>query len=91
MSACRACGKSIEFVETNSGKLMPVDEDGASHFATCPQADRFRKPAPPQDTCLACGSQDLEHLPGKGPHHGAIRCRECRAFRWLRKPAESTT
>lgn len=87
MPACRACKKPIQFTETKNGKLMPVEEDGVSHFARCPQAERFKKPAPPQDECLACGSKDLEHLPGQGPHHGAIRCKECKTHRWLRKQA----
>lgn len=91
MPACRGCGAPISFTETANGKLMPINADGESHFATCSASPHNQKPAPPQDTCLACGSQDLEHLPGKGPHHGAIRCRDCRAFRWLRRPAESTT
>lgn len=85
MASCRGCGKPVEFVPTKNGRLMPVDEDGTSHFATCPNAARFRKPAPPQDECLACGSKDLDHLPGQGPHAGAIRCRACGVHRWLRK------
>lgn len=87
MAACRGCGAQIEFKPTKNDRLMPVDADGTPHFATCSQADRFRKPAPPQDTCLGCGSKDLQRLPAVGPHHGAIRCRECGAHRWLRKPA----
>jgi hypothetical protein len=87
MATCRGCGAVIAFAETARGKLMPIDIDGTSHFATCPQAERFRRPAPPQDVCLGCGSQDLEHLPGQGPHHGAIKCRECGQHRWLRKQA----
>lgn len=88
MSArCRACRAEISFAPTSTGKLMPVDADGTSHFATCPQADRFRKPAPAQDVCLGCGSKNVEQLPGQGPHYGAIKCRECGQHRWLRRPA----
>lgn len=89
MAACRACGVAITFEETKNGKLMPVDADGTSHFATCPQADRFRKPALPEDQCHACGSKEIERLPGKGPHHGAIRCLNCGVRRWLRKPVSA--
>lgn len=87
MARCRACSAEITFVLTKFGKHMPVNSDGVSHFATCPAAERFRKPAPPQDECLSCGSKDLDRLPGQGPHHGAIRCRDCGAHRWTRKPA----
>lgn len=88
MPACRACGEQIRFELTASGKHQPISlKTGVSHFADCPQAERFKKPAPPQDECLACGSKDLEHLPGQGPHHGAIRCKECKTHRWLRKQA----
>ena len=83
MSRCRNCQAEIQWVETPNGRLMPIDADQVSHFARCPAA---RKPAPPQDVCLSCGSRDLERLPGKGPHHGAIRCRVCGAHRWLRTP-----
>lgn len=87
MATCRGCGAVIAFTETVNGKLMPINVDGVSHFATCPQSERFRKPAPPKDVCLGCGSQSLEHLPGTGPHAGAIKCRECGQHRWLRKDA----
>jgi hypothetical protein len=39
---CRGCGAEIYWVETKSGKNMPVNRDGTSHFATCPKADEFR-------------------------------------------------
>jgi hypothetical protein len=86
MAACRACGATIEFKETASGKLMPTDPDGTSHFATCSDAAKFRKPEHPRDECHACHSRHVENLPGKGPHHGAIRCLDCGTLRWLRKP-----
>lgn len=86
MAKCRSCDAEIRFEETAKGNLMPVDADGVSHFATCPAADRHRKPAPPQDECLACGSKDLDRLPGVGQHYGAIRCRDCGEHRWLRRP-----
>jgi hypothetical protein len=60
MANCAGCGAEIEFVKTPTGNLIPVDlkyimvitDEGKavrgriSHFATCPQADRFRKPKP---------------------------------------------
>ena len=55
---CRSCDAPIVWVKTQAGKNMPVDatsfdrEDGLvfnpdkhiSHFATCPNADKHRKP-----------------------------------------------
>ena len=43
-SRCRKCDKFFYWVRMESGKLMPVDIDGTSHFATCPAADEFRRP-----------------------------------------------
>lgn len=40
---CRSCGADIWWVETSGGKNMPIDRDGNSHFATCPDADRHRR------------------------------------------------
>jgi DNA-directed RNA polymerase subunit RPC12/RpoP len=84
-SACRNCGAPIDWRETSNGRLQPIDPDtGEVHFATC--AARPAKPALPSHVCLKCGSLDLEHLPGVAMHHGAIRCRDCGAHRWLPKP-----
>lgn len=46
-SECRSCGEPIIWCITAKGKKMPVDmpEDDApttSHFATCPEADKWR-------------------------------------------------
>jgi hypothetical protein len=54
---CRTCNAKIIFLETASGKRMPVDSDTvepddetfdgsrhASHFAVCPAANQHRKP-----------------------------------------------
>ena len=45
-STC-SCGAKIKWFITPKGKRMPVDvfESGAvdSHFATCPNAEQFRK------------------------------------------------
>lgn len=54
---CRSCGADIVWMKTVNGKSIPVDaetvhDSGAelfdsnfhvSHFATCPDADKFRK------------------------------------------------
>ncbi len=43
---CKYCGKQIVFVPTASGKAMPINSNGASHFATCEpyqQRKRTRK------------------------------------------------
>ena len=55
---CRSCGKLIAWYPTKSGKKCPVDMETVedpkavlfdpkkmkSHFATCPQANNWRKP-----------------------------------------------
>ena len=57
MSQCKSCGKAIVWLKTERGKNIPVDADSVSdkeakifdpdtmvsHFATCPDADRFRR------------------------------------------------
>lgn len=89
MPACRACGEAIRFEPTAAGKLQPISvKTGVSHFADCPEAARFKKPAVPDNAC-ACGSENVERLPGTGPHYGALRCHDCGAHRWLRRPAET--
>jgi hypothetical protein len=40
---CRGCGAKVIWIVTKAGRNMPVDSDGTSHFATCPQAKQFRK------------------------------------------------
>lgn len=89
MPACRACGEAIRFESTASGKLQPISiKTGVSHFADCPEAARFKKPVLPDNVC-ACGSENVERLPGVGPHFGALKCHDCGARRWLRKPQET--
>lgn len=39
---CRSCGEGIVWTVTKAGKRMPVNPDGISHFATCPQAAEWR-------------------------------------------------
>lgn len=89
MAQCRACGAEIRFEKNVNGRWEPISlETGETHFIDCPEAKTFRKPALPDNVCTSCGSLDVEKQPPKGPHTGgAIRCNDCRAWRWLRKPA----
>jgi hypothetical protein len=54
---CRTCRAKIIWFKTSAGKNMPVDADTVepedeeldlprhvSHFATCPEADKHRRP-----------------------------------------------
>jgi hypothetical protein len=56
---CSSCGADIVWFRTAKGKRMPVDESSTlpndaehqldlkrhkSHFSTCPDAEKFRKP-----------------------------------------------
>ena len=45
-SQCKACGQKIYWAETKNGKQMPINACGLceweSHFATCPEANKFR-------------------------------------------------
>jgi hypothetical protein len=52
-SKCKSCKAEIEWWETNNGKKLPFDpmpaDDHAkvtAHFASCPNADDHRRPAP---------------------------------------------
>lgn len=60
ITRCRSCRARIVWLETHAQKTMPVDADTVdpadvlfdrnahrSHFATCPNAKRHRKPRPP--------------------------------------------
>jgi hypothetical protein len=40
---CAGCKATIYWIVTLKGKKMPVNPDGTSHFATCPQAATFRR------------------------------------------------
>lgn len=83
---CRNCGEPISFTLNHNDKWVPTNDDGSNHFSTCVAKKQERGPRPPDDVCLACGSLDVERLPGQGPHWGAIRCNDCRQHRWLRAP-----
>lgn len=40
---CRSCGAPVLWLESKNGKKSPFNADGVNHFATCPQADSWRK------------------------------------------------
>ena len=57
---CHSCHARIIFFDTKRGRVMPVDADTVladdtrldlshmvSHFATCPNSERHRKPRQP--------------------------------------------
>jgi hypothetical protein len=57
ITRCRSCNAKVIWFETPKGKNMPVDADTVeagdealdlsrhvSHFRTCPNADKHRKP-----------------------------------------------
>jgi hypothetical protein len=43
LGRCRGCGAPIAWARTPAGRSAPLDRDGVSHFATCPEAERFRR------------------------------------------------
>ncbi len=43
IDSCRACGQSILWCYTRHGRYSPHDQDGTSHFATCPHASSYRR------------------------------------------------
>lgn len=43
VGTCRTCGAQVAWCRTPAGKPAPVNPDGVSHFATCPQADQHRR------------------------------------------------
>jgi hypothetical protein len=44
VGVCRSvkCNAKVVFVALPSGKTPPYNEDGISHFATCPDAESFK-------------------------------------------------
>jgi len=40
---CKACGKTIHFVKTKNGKMMPVEWDGTPHWGNCTDPGGFKK------------------------------------------------
>jgi hypothetical protein len=43
VSACRACGASIRWRRTQTGKATPVNLDGTSHWESCSNPAKFRR------------------------------------------------
>ena len=43
VGACRSCGAEILWALTPRGRKAPLNRDGTSHFATCPQSLDWRK------------------------------------------------
>jgi hypothetical protein len=41
-STCRSCAAKVFWIVTSLRRKMPVDHDGTSHFATCPNAAQHR-------------------------------------------------
>lgn len=44
VASCRSCRAEVMWCDTKSHKRSPINRDGASHFATCPQAESWRRP-----------------------------------------------
>ncbi|MFB2878697.1 hypothetical protein [Floridanema aerugineum] len=42
-STCEACKARVNWVKTPNGKYTPINLDGSTHWATCPDAKRFKK------------------------------------------------
>ena len=40
---CRSCGAEVLWCLTAARRKAPINADGTSHFATCPQADSWRR------------------------------------------------
>jgi hypothetical protein len=44
LADCRGCGQKMAWTMTPAKRRAPLNPDGTSHFANCPEADRFRQP-----------------------------------------------
>jgi hypothetical protein len=44
VTKCRSCKAEIRWTVSKRGKFAPLNRDGTSHFANCPQAATWRKP-----------------------------------------------
>lgn len=79
---CRACNARIAWIVTPNGKKLPLDVDRGEqldsgelkcvpHFATCPQADRFReKKSKPKSACPVTGCDGIVR-------EGELLCASC--------------
>lgn len=45
--SCTSCASIIFWIVTAAGRKMPIDPDGTSHFATCPNAASHRRARTP--------------------------------------------
>jgi hypothetical protein len=43
LGECRGCGAPIAWARTPTGRQAPLEREGINHFASCPEADRFRR------------------------------------------------
>jgi hypothetical protein len=43
LGRCKGCGQEIVWTITAAGKRSPLNFDGTSHFANCPNAGDFRR------------------------------------------------
>ena len=46
LGRCASCGATIAWCLTPKGNRAPMDRDGISHFASCPNAADHRRPKP---------------------------------------------
>jgi len=47
---CKGCGAAVIYLcHARTGKRVPYSLDGVNHFATCPEAEQFRKKAAKQN------------------------------------------
>lgn len=42
-TVCKSCNAPITFVTTKAGKQTPYTPEAVSHFADCPDANKFRR------------------------------------------------
>lgn len=43
-TTCRSCSAVVLWIESKAkAKRAPINPDGTSHFATCPDAEKWRK------------------------------------------------
>lgn len=50
IAECSTCHADMAWCITPKGNSSPLNRDGISHFATCPQAADHRRPKPPKET-----------------------------------------
>jgi hypothetical protein len=78
-SHCRKCGVPIAFKRLPSGKLMPVNPDGSSHWDACKQAQRAGKPIAAKPAAVTEGRHTQFYTGSVPPWHeslGPFKCFE---------------